>query len=797
MKTTKLFVLVWVLITVGFSGVFAADQQNALIVDNANLFGGKAQDVQRAAQALQSKGADVHIWTIRSFAGEASSLMEYEEKLEKSFPAWQSANGKRKSNLIVLMMSLTERKTGLYYGSEFGRPLEKNWIRIQTDLMNPKFGRGEFAEGFIAGLDEVTRLVDEHIHPSQVSPSKTVIVQQQAPSKPTDLTGLWTVMKWCLGILTVCIVGFFLIRMFNRRREEWEKKLRAQQRARIEKQNATEKITSIRAAMSDLETLVTAITGVMDEKSAQLLRKKLQKAKDAQAKLASDFSGTGTAAGDPDVDGLMDAQYAAMEDKYKEVTESSSGALSFIRELEEEVRTFRDQAMNASKTLETLNQRAEEVSGVVTALIGKGFKIDEVSKLLNTTLKILQQAKGHLDGKQYEQFAVVTNEVEGQLNSIEERALAIPDLGETIEKRVMDIEAKIPVVVKMIGDAKETFMMITASFVLRSWEAIKGNGSEAENRIKKATATIDVIRKCISMDVQDWSQGQDLVEKAGQWLGEAESLMRSVFSLKENLERAKANVAKEVTDTESDIQKAWDYIKQYDADIRDSLEDDLRQAEKMIKEVKDELKKTMPDYTTAFKRAQEANALADKIYDQAVDERETAERQRRKLSSQQDNVERKISKAREYFEDHDRDVNPESREHLSSAENNFQRAVNCADLNQRSQLMFLAEEAADHAYNVAKDDVENAHRSRNRNSWGSRREYESRDNTVVVVGGYSGEHEAHNDTRGSGGRTSNSDESSGGGGDTTFSIDTGGGGGGDTTFSIDTGGGGGGGDTGW
>lgn len=802
MKTVRLVVLAMVLSVVGFSLAFAEDQQTALVVDQANVFKEKISEVTKAAEGLRAKGADVHVWAIKSYSDEAKSLELYEKKLEKSFPAWQAANGKRKNNLIVLIVSMKERKSALFYGGEWTGALGKNWVRIQTDLMSPKFKRGEFAEGFIAGLGEVTRLIDAYTHPTQAIPAQTVIVQQQAPAKVTDLTGLWTVMKWGLGLIAVFAFGFFGFQAMVKRREENEQKQRAQQKAKIEKGNAVEKITSIREAVKNLELMISALLAAMDESTAQAIKAKLQTVKDAQGKLASDFTGTGGVAGDPDADNLSEAQYLAIEEKFKEVTSSSAKILKDITALESEVNGFRDLAMNAPKTWKTLNLRVTEVDNVLAAMVAKGYIVDPIAKTIFTLVNgLIQDAKTYLDRKQYEKFNTAVQQAMSEVDDIEEQALGIAELKEGIEKGLADLELKIPAVVRMIAETKEVFLAVSKAYVSRSWESIKGNGSEAENRVKKVTAALETIRKCSSMEVQDWPQATALVENAGKWLNEAESLMRSVVSLKENLELAKVNAAKEVVDAESDIRKAHDYINSDGAKVAAGLKDDLRKAEDMIKQVKAELQKPIPDYTTAYKNAQEANSLADKVYDQAVGEREAADRLHRKAESQRNNTLRKIEKAREYVEDHDSDVGANAKSYLASAETELQQAEANGDLNQRLTLLLKSEETADNAYNLAKDDVNEAQRSRQRSDWGSRRNYVSHDTTVIVAGGYERSHDTtvvlvdnddhhhYNQTaRGSSWSTDDDDNTKkGGGGEVSFDNDSqDNGGGGEVSFDTDT-----------
>ncbi len=47
----------------------------------------------------------------------------------------------------MLIISLQERQTGLYYGAYWEDAIGNNWLRIQTDVMNPLFRSGDYAGG--------------------------------------------------------------------------------------------------------------------------------------------------------------------------------------------------------------------------------------------------------------------------------------------------------------------------------------------------------------------------------------------------------------------------------------------------------------------------------------------------------------------------------------------------------------------------------------------------------------------------------------------------------------------------
>ena len=151
------------ILTLGFIVVFPAaglaqSLDQLLVIDDAQIFGNRIGEVEAAANKLMTQGADIRIRTIPTY-GSASNLDEYEAQLEQQSPSWIGQDGDRKNNLIVLIISLQERQTGLYYGAYWDDVLGDNWIRMQTDIMNPLFRNSDYTGGAIKGLVEILRLI--------------------------------------------------------------------------------------------------------------------------------------------------------------------------------------------------------------------------------------------------------------------------------------------------------------------------------------------------------------------------------------------------------------------------------------------------------------------------------------------------------------------------------------------------------------------------------------------------------------------------------------------------------------
>ena len=307
-----------------------------------------------------------------------------------------------------------------------------------------------------------------------------------------------------------------------------------------------------------------------------------------------------------------------------------------------------------------------------------------------------------------------------------------------------------------------------------SWESIHGNGTEAENRINWTMETLVKARALASTEQQDWSKASELLKQGNGWLDEAEVFMQSISAIEASLESARRDAPGEISAAQADITAGWKYINAYDEDIRESLEDDLRQAEKKVNAAGEELRKDQADYLMVVKLAKEANDSADKILAQARSEHEAAERMRSKAASALRDARSRVSIAAEYIRDHPVDAGEEARRHLANADTALRQAETALDLNTQISLAETAENAAESAYSSARSGVERA--------W--QRRQPVLPPIIILPGGGS-----HSEGPSWGSRRSSPWSSGGGGGGR--GGHTGGGGGGSTGWGAGRGGGGG------
>ncbi len=745
---------------------FAANAQGTcdqVVVDDAGVFGSGASAVSAAANQLISSGADVRVRTIPTF-GNAGNLDRYESQLEQQCPSWTDASGNRKNNLVVILVALQERQTGLYYGSHWDNALGGHWTQIQTNIMNPRFAQGDFAGGVTAGLQEVNRLI-------QV-PSGG----QTQPAQSSGTSASWVALGIVLAIIFIfALLGGILLFMNSRRSRE--RRLAASQKALLAKQGAASKVNQLVEEIQMLEIKVNATAAKVSPEDAAPLVEGFNKAKNLVDQGAQKYSELGHSAGDPENPKLGESQLGVVADEYQKVLDILNQAGEEVNREEAALDTFQ-------QAIDGFSNKAAGVDAAILAALRKieaaqnsSFKTEYPAGTLDKARHSLVQARSLYQSKKFLQATKTLDDAAGLASQAGQYADELPQKKRDTETAIQTLSSRIEQIKKSIEGGRVIFDKISATYAESSWESIHGNGTEAENRVNWTLEGLDKARAAASAEQQDWAKAAELVKQGNTWLDEAESFMHSISAMETSLESARRDAPGEIADTQADIAGAWKYIYAYDEDIRESLEDDLHEAEKKLNSASEELHRDKPDYLMLVKTVREAHESADKILAQARTEHEAAERLRSKAASTLRDARSRTSIARAYIQDHNQDAGDEARRHLSNAEAALSQAEASSDLNNQIALAGTAETAADSAYASARARVDEA--------W-QRRQPVMPPVIILPGGGYRG--------GGSWGSRRGSPWTSGGG---WGGGGRGGGGGGSTGWGAGGGGRGGGGSTHW
>lgn len=712
--TKFLAVLAAMFLSLTFTTAARAQECDRMVVDGANkLNSGGIATVEAAGNRLVNSGADVRVRIIPS-AATYGNLDRWKADMQQRCASWQSADGGMKNNLVVLVISM-DRQAGLYFGSQHRRALEGKTASIRTDKMNPRFRDNDFAGGLANGLDAARDLIVAANAPPPVTtptpaPTPTVIVNTGPPAPPTDFSGLWSVMGWGLGLVAIGLIVFGFV-YWSRIRA---KRRAAQQKAQATRSSCAGRITELDDPISLAGAKLSKAAKNVSEEDAAPLRARLEALKAAASKASAAYSDLQQSANNPDQTGLSEAEYDGMGAAFQGVLDSLDGVRADREKLESDIGNLQVLIDTAKPCIDALDKDIETAAGAIAKVQEQGFTTDAVETTLASAVQASEEANTAFGNRRFGAVKAICDKGTKKAADAKSAAEALPRRKAAIDGSIASLKGRLPQTQSAIDAGKTTFGEISSTYADSCWETIRGNGTEAVKRLKSATQAVEDATQAATMDRQDWQTAETTVANANKALEEAESLMRSIASLKGNLDAAKRDAQPEIDLAQTDVDKAVAYERQYDDDIRDSIKDDIARAKAILAGARAELAKAKPDYFKVVGEARKANAAADKILEESRSEHEAAERQRQRAVSSVRDAASRISAAKEYIEDHSSDVDSAAKEHLAGAKRQLAEAERTQDLASRIRLAEDAEGKAKKALSSAKSDVKDAEDARER-----------------------------------------------------------------------------------
>jgi uncharacterized membrane protein YgcG len=677
-----LFITSFVLLGSITKPVFALNYDQLTVVDDAGIFGDRIGSVEQAVDELLALGADVRVRTITSY-GDAGNLDRYEQQIEQNSPSWTDTDGVRKNNLIVVLIALEERETGIYFGSFWDDVLGDKWLSIQSEIMNAYFREGEYATGTVKGLEEIHRLIEQD---GQVEP----------PSQQSSV--FW----WILLALGVIMAVGALLFLWQRNRSQVKS---SRQKALLAKQGAAAGINELNDNLKMLEIKVNVIGVRASSDQVDNLSRELGRAKLLAAQSSERYSQLAHSAGNPENPKMgevelknIEAEYRKLLDKVDEARQIANNTDGQAESVLRIIDAFPEKAARTSRAIEDALTKIEQLKK-------DGYKTKYPAELLSGGSLILDQARNEASGKRFEQALKLVDQADEQIRKSIQATENLPQKKEQATIAIGSLQQRIEKIKEFIIQGRDKFESLAEQYNEDSWQSVQGNGTEAENRVIWALQALEQARQACDEQQQEWHLALELISNANVWLDDSQALISSLFKLEENLKIEQSAAPREIAAAKADIDLAWDYINKYDEDIRESLEEELKVAEEKNNLAGEELGSEKPDYFKVNKLAREANESADRILAQARNEHEAAVRLRAKAESTKRDASAKVSIVREYINDHRAVVKSSAIGYLNSAEVTLKQVESAGNAQDQLSLAKKAEADADKAYKIAKEDV--------------------------------------------------------------------------------------------
>lgn len=723
----------------------AADDCGIAIVDDGGLFhSDQMAAVQQSVADLSSKGADVRVRTMKDYGSHSSLDSWMAAKRSDCKGTWsndqvvnnQAPGTLMKGNMVVIGVRISstpgQSAVMIYYGSDWKPSLANGeTTRIQNEVMIPYFKNKDYAGGVSAGLQSVGDDIYGQLHPQKSGGDTTI---NQAP----DLSGLWQVFGWIIGLLAVGALGYFVVRLLNTRRK-----------LEVARVTARGEAMRLRDATSNL------LAGINSQAADDVRTVKLRELAAAGDAVEGDPQGLATQYSTAVADASLLMQQAATlyegadnqrltTEQYRSMTPVYSDALDAAK-----------QAKGANDQIEAMHRKLREEISSLPATIAA------IQGSLTTLASTIEQftASGYSDGG-------LTSDVDRLGDKVASYAAASPsitlvdqvadahaeqqelqgrftDLHTQVQKAISGVEAldqatesarsKLP-------DAKESFERVSTTYAPDSWQAIAGNGTEAEKRFSAADASIAQAKQVIAN--QQWSDALKILEAGNTYVSEGVSLLLSITDRESFLADARENVSGRLDSVQADIDKAAGCEQRFDSDIQDSHKRDIRDARDLLDQARSEAGKQQPNYLRVVELTNNASKVANDAYAACSSEHEAAERLRQQAVDSVQLAEASISKANDYIKNHASDVGKGAHKNLERAKVLLSQAHVEQDL---ARIIGAATDAlseARKAYNKATSDFTDAESER-ASERRRRREREAREersrsshNNTVIMGSY-------------------------------------------------------------
>lgn len=707
----------------------ASEQCDATIIDGAQKFGSDLSAVEASARSLATLGTDVRVRTLPNL-GSFSTLDGYIDSMKSECGSWRSTSGTRKNNLLVFAMAVNDRKVGIFYGEQWKQAFKDagGEGRIYNNQMGPRFADGDFAGGFVAGMNESFRVIDKFLKPDKAASNSgpAVIVDK----KPTDLSGLWIVLGIMVGLLALGGLLYFGNKVLTKRREDEEGRKTERQRA-LRARDATTNITNQvgdtkrKAVRQAKVAKYSQIGGTIAQRLAQA-----QQTVDTNLEAAIGAVASASSASGSEEDTTLTAG------EYEQIANSYEGALEYATKAQQADRLIDELAASVEADLQRVSQGIlttqagiDQANGSLQALKDEGIKADDIDGHVAASEAALTLAKENQTDLSALQHLDAAN---GALSEANDAIKLLAEQRQQLARDIPVFAARIGQVESLIEPAHAAFNRVSGTYANSSWESVQGNGSEAEKSIAAARRALAASKEQSAVDQQQWFRSISSLQEGNLALDRAQSLLHSVTELESNLQTAQEQAPKVVHAVQLDIDKAAAYIADHDDDVSEKLESDLVQAQEVLRQAQVELDKERPDFLLVMKLVTQADSMADGVFKNAQSEREAAQRLRQQAASMLTQAHSEVSRAAEFIQDHSSDVTTSAETSLRTAKEALRQAQSHSDHAKILASATSALQHADSAYRRAKRDFSSAEderraQARRRREAEERRERERRD----------------------------------------------------------------------
>lgn len=496
----------------------AADRScDALVIDHADVLTDRR--VVDAAQRVVDHAADVRVVTYTSVPG--GNLDKYMVHEKDRCVSWQGRGPRWKNNLVVLAVSVDDRRSGLYYANTFESDLGRAWPRIQAERMNPRFARDDFTGGMVAALTALEAAID----PAAVDPQPPT-GPPLSPAEPQHVTDTETepvsvsVWAWAPPAGVLGLGGLAWGGVYTRRR------LRSRAEARTAAVAARDAMAKNFMALDQVKAFtgarVEALPGVpdslLDDARRAFERASEDVAEAMRAYVAAAERYPVQALGGLDAGG---ADAATVE--LSEIAERLDRLSREVAGVDSVLDRYDSARQSLPEELARVRAVVDQVSAQARTCAHEGFRTETFTGRLTEVEASLSQADRLRDELRFGDAGVVVARAAGSADSIGREVADLPHRFSGLRGEVAALLAALPVSERRLAEARAVCDDLAVTWHSSCTDDVRDQVTAARQALDELPQLIASADRASGMAVQDFDAAEAATGRAQQLVAEVEA----------------------------------------------------------------------------------------------------------------------------------------------------------------------------------------------------------------------------------------------------------------------------------
>ena len=518
----KFVQIVVALIFIIFVKPALADECNSRVFDTTGKII-SIPEIESTLGKLSNAGADprVRVITVDQM-NSYGNLDKYVGKMVKQCSSWQSPGGNIKSNLLVLALT-PDGTVGIFFSRRgpFQNAMQGHTADVRHEMSGPLHG-SDIMDAIKVGVTSIHGLISQ----PQIQGAKGPVTIIN--SKPTDFSGLWSVIKWVL-FLGVLAAGLILIVRVQSRKE---KRRAAQQKAQTSRASCNDLILGFDGRINQIQVLLNSFKSLISDSEFTPLQSKLETLQSKINVAKGQFAGYAElSSNDPNNSGLSVPEYDAMKETFDQNWRTLNILDQETRSIEISVRKLDDLITKAKPSIFALMVEIERATKAIND--EKVLKTDGPKATLKQASDLAERANQELADKRFQAVSNTCDEATKLANRAIQEVQNLATRKQQIEKDIQQLDATD--VSTKLSDLDTLILNVTQTHGNSSVSGVNESRTRVIQKIDERRSAIAIAKS--SSITQNWDEAERQIALAKSASVSINDSIAAVQNLKRSLDR--------------------------------------------------------------------------------------------------------------------------------------------------------------------------------------------------------------------------------------------------------------------